>query len=143
MNDDRNKDNRVHRSRWGDFGAMWNAIRGRRPNCGGDGVFESLWGVAETCPTCGVRFERESGAWLGAWVMAYTVAVLILAVEALLLIWAFGLFQGLEWVLVVSGIAAVLLLYRPIKGWWLWWMWAAGFIHEDEGPAEDEEPEAG
>lgn len=117
--------------RWTDFGAMWRATLGRCPNCGGDGVFTSYWGVGDTCPTCGVRFERESGAWLGAWVMAYTVAIVILLIEAGLLIWTFGLFRGLEWVLVVSGIAAVVLCYRPVKGWWLWWMWAAGFITKD------------
>lgn len=119
------------KGRWTDFGAMWDAIRGRCPNCGGGGVFTSFWGVADTCPTCGVRFERESGAWLGAWVVAYTVAILFLAVEAAVLIVAFGLFQGLEWVLVISGIVAVLLSYRPVKGWWLWWMWAAGFVTKD------------
>lgn len=123
------------RGRWTDFGAMWRATLGRCPNCGGGGVFTSYWGVGDTCPTCGVRFERESGAWLGAWVMAYTVAVVLLVIEALLLILRFGLFQGLEWVLIASGIAAVVLLYRPVKGWWLWWMWAAGFIHRD---GEDE-----
>ncbi len=119
------------RGRWTDFGAMWSATKGLCPNCQKVGVFSSFWGVADTCPNCGVRFERESGAWLGAWVMAYTVAVLLIATEAGALIIAFGLFRGLEWVLVVSGILFVVLLYRPIKGWWLWWMWAAGFIHKD------------
>lgn len=123
------------RSRWTDFGAMWRATLGRCPNCGGHGVFTSYWGVGDTCPSCGVRFERESGAWLGAWVMAYTVAILLLVIEALVLIFTFGLFPGLEWVLVGSGILFVLLMYRPVKGWWLWWMWAAGFIHKD---GEDE-----
>lgn len=118
-------------SRWTDFGAMWRATKGLCPNCGSGGVFTSLWGVGDTCPACGVRFERESGAWLGAWVMAYGVAIVLLAVEALALILAFGLFAGLEWVLIGSGILLVVLLYRPIKGWWLWWMWAAGFIKRD------------
>ncbi len=126
-----NESGPARNGRWTDFGAMWQATRGRCPNCGGDGVFTSLWGVGATCPTCGVRFERESGAWLGAWVLAYTVAIVILAIEAGALILAFGLFPGLEWVLVGSGILAVVLLYRPIKGWWLWWMWAAGFVKRD------------
>ena len=123
------------RGRWTDFGAMWSATKGLCPNCQKVGVFSSFWGVADTCPNCGVRFERESGAWLGAWVMAYTVAVLLIAVEAGALIIAFGLFRGLEWVLVVSGILFVVLLYRPVKGWWLWWLWAAGFVYRD---GEDE-----
>lgn len=121
--------------RWTDLGAMWRATRGHCPNCGSAGVFTSFWGVTDTCPNCEVRFERESGAWLGAWVLAYTAAIVVLVIEALVLILRFGLFQGLEWVLVVSGIVAVVLLYRPIKGWWLWWMWAAGFVQRD---GEDE-----
>lgn len=123
------------RGRWTDFRAMWNATRGLCPNCGEAEVFTSFWGVGDTCPNCGVRFERESGAWLGAWVMAYTVAIVLIAIETGALILAFGLFQGLEWVLVASGILFVVLLYRPVKGWWLWWMWAAGFVHRD---GEDE-----
>jgi len=133
MNDDRGREDR--RGRWTDFGAMWRATTGRCPNCGVGKVFSSFWGVVDKCPNCEVRFERQSGAWLGAWVMAYTVAILLLAIEAGILIFAFGLFQGLEWVLVVSGILFVVLLYRPIKGWWLWWLWAAGFVHRD---GEDE-----
>lgn len=125
--------------RWTDFGAMWRAMAGHCPNCGSKGVFTSLWGVAETCPNCGVRFEREQGAWLGAWVMAYGVAIVVLVVEAIVLIVNFGLFPGLEWILIGSGILAVVLAYRPVKGWWLWWMWAAGFVTRD---GEDEEKAA-
>lgn len=117
--------------RWTDFRAMWRATRGRCPNCGSKGIFTSFWGLADACPNCGVRFDRESGTWLGAWVLTYTVAVLLLVIEALLLIFRYGLFQGLEWVLAASGILMVVLLYRPVKGWWLWWMWAAGFVTKD------------
>ncbi len=122
-------------NRFGDFAAMWRGTRGLCPGCGSDGVFTSLWGVAPVCPSCGVRFERESGAWVGAWVLAYTVAMLVLVVVAAALIINYGLFPGLEWILVATGIVTVLVAYRPVKGWWLWWMWAAGFVTRD---GEDE-----
>lgn len=121
----------VNPSRWRDMRALWSAVLGRCPNCHEGQMFETLWGVRDTCPECGVRFERESGAWLGAWVFTYTAVIVLLGVEALLLILAYGLFPGLEWVLVGSGILAVIVLYRPVKGWWFWVMWALGLVNTD------------
>lgn len=118
-------------SRFSDLGAMWRGTRGLCPNCGSGGVFTSWWGVVPVCPSCGVRFERESGAWVGAWVLAYTVAVVVLVAVAVVLIVNYGLFPGLEWILVATGAVTVVVSYRPVKGWWLWWMWAAGFVTRD------------
>lgn len=123
------------RARWRDLGAMWGAMTGRCPNCGAPGAFASLWGLRPACATCGARFERESGAWLGSWVLTYVAATLALVVLAVILIVKWGLFAGLEWVLGGAGVLLVIVLYRPVKGWWLWWMWAAGFVTpDDEGP---------
>lgn len=126
------RDKSERRARVGNMRAMFAAIRGRCPNCLVGEMFSSTWGVRDTCPNCGVRFERQSGAWLGAWVFTYTVAIILLGIETLILVLSFGLFRGLEWVLVGSGIAAVLLLYRPVKGWWLWVMWVVGLVTTDE-----------
>jgi hypothetical protein len=49
-----------------------------------------------------------------------------------------GVFVGLEWYLVGTALVSVLLVYRPVKGWWLWVMWAAGWVHRDR-----EDPERG
>jgi len=117
--------------RWRDLGAMLGAMAGRCPNCGAPGAFSSPWGLKATCDSCGVRFEREPGAWLGAWVLTYAAATLALVVLALVLILNFGLFAGLEWLLVAAGALLVVALYRPVKGWWLWWLWAAGFVTRD------------
>jgi uncharacterized protein (DUF983 family) len=39
---------------------------GRRcPRCGSRRVFESYWKLAERCPTCGWKFERQVGFSLG------------------------------------------------------------------------------
>lgn len=68
--------------------------------------------------------------------LAYTVALLVLIAVAVTLIVNYGLFAGLEWILVATGIVTVLVAYRPVKGWWLWLMWAAGFVTRD---GEDED----
>lgn len=119
-------------SRWRDLGAMWGAMLGRCPNCGVPGAFATLWSVRPTCARCGVRFERESGSWLGSWVLTYVAATMLLLVLALVLILNYGLFEGLEWVLAGAGTLFVVVLYRPVKGWWLWWQWAAGFVTRDD-----------
>lgn len=114
---------------------MFRAMAGRCPACGEGGVFVSLYGVRPTCRRCGVRFERDVGSWLGALVVAYVVAIVVVAAVAAVLIAFFGLFRGLEWVLIGTAFVTVALSYRPAKGWWLWWMWAAGFVTRD---GEDE-----
>lgn len=96
-------------------------------------MFRSLYALHRTCPVCRVRFERDSGSWLGASVMTYGVAIVLLLLFALLLIPRYGLFPGLEWALVGVAVLSVLLTYRPLKGWWVWWMWAAGFVVPDVG----------
>lgn len=118
--------------RLSDRRAMLRSTFGRCPNCGGAGLFEGLYKVRETCPSCGVRFERDSGAWLGAMVVAYTLAVVAVVLVAAITIVQWGLYQGLEWVLVGTGVMSVLLLYRPVKGFWVWSMWAAGLVMTDD-----------
>ena len=39
------------------------------PRCGGGGLFSGWFRLKERCPSCGLRFEREEGFWLGAYVI--------------------------------------------------------------------------
>jgi uncharacterized protein (DUF983 family) len=112
------------------------ATFGRCPNCRRGGAFRGLYALHERCPECGVRFERDPGSWLGAAVLAYGVSILAVAALAWYLIDQ-GVSRGLEWWLVGGALTSVLLVYRPAKGWWLWWMWAAGWVHRDR---EDPDP---
>lgn len=115
---------------------MLAATLGRCPACRRGSAFRGLYAVAEFCPVCGVRFERDPGSWLGAAVIAYTIAIVVVAVVGGLAIGRRGLFVGLEWWLVGTALTTVLLVYRPVKGWWLWVMWAAGWIHRDREDPE-------
>lgn len=115
-----------------DYRKMWQAIGGVCPNCGQGKIFRGIWKVNETCATCGVRFERDAGAWLGALVIAYTAGILAVLLVGAVTIVAWGLYQSLEWVLITAGTLTIVLLYRPIKGFWIWSMWAAGIVLRDD-----------
>lgn len=64
------------------FGRMlWRGMRRKCPRCGTGRVFRSWFKMVERCPTCHLRFERESDFWLGAYVinLAVTEGLLVLA----------------------------------------------------------------
>ena len=42
------------------------ALRRRCPVCGGGGIFHRWVSMEERCPTCGFRFERIEGHWIGS-----------------------------------------------------------------------------
>lgn len=111
-------------------------FRGRCPECGQGAMFAGPYGLKETCPVCGVRFERDKGSWLGASVMAYGAAVVALLALSLSLVPRFGFFEGLGLLLVAVAVVTVALVYRPAKGWFVWWMWAAGFVYRDDEPPQ-------
>lgn len=116
--------------------AMWRGIRGLCPNCGTP-MFKTFWGLYPTCRGCGVRFERDTGSWLGAMVIAYTIAIVAIILVGAVTIALFGLYQNLEWVLLGTGVLAVALSYRPTKGFWVWSMWAAGLVTRDDEHGRD------
>lgn len=112
-------------------------VTGRCPACGRASAFAGLYRLHETCPSCGVRFERDEGSFLGALAVGYGLAILVLVAYGLMVIPRYGLSDAVVVGLVAVSIAAVLLVYRPAKAWWLWWMWAAGFVHrDDQGPSQ-------
>lgn len=52
-------------------------LRRRCPRCGGRGVFHSRWRLLDRCPSCGYRFEREPGFFLGSWFVNFMVVELV------------------------------------------------------------------
>jgi uncharacterized protein (DUF983 family) len=50
--------------------------------CGGRRVFTGWFRMATRCPSCGYRFEREEGFFLGAYVMNLVVAQLVVMLLA-------------------------------------------------------------
>lgn len=125
-------------SRWSRIDRLFAAMGGRCPECGAPGAFRGVYALHRACPRCGVVFERDSGTWLGAMALAYGAAALAMLAVGLATVPGRGFYRGLELVLVGTGLVTVLLAYRPIKGMWLWFTWAAGWVHRD-----GEDPEGG
>lgn len=118
--------------RWRRVDRMLIATRGGCPACGAPGAFAGAYALRERCRQCGVRFERDPGSWLGAAVLAYGLAIVACALVAWWIVARGGArLVALEWWLVATAVATVLLVYRPVKGWWLWCMWVAGGVHRD------------
>ncbi len=49
-------------------------LRKRCPRCGVGGIYEGWFRMVERCPTCGYRFEREPGFFVGAYLINFAIA---------------------------------------------------------------------
>ena len=63
--------------------AHWVRLLGRGftkrcPNCGGRGIYDTWFRMKDRCPTCGMRFEREEGFFVGAYLINFAVAIVLL-----------------------------------------------------------------
>lgn len=112
-------------------------LLGRCPACQRTSAFAAPYRLHATCPACGVRFERDAGSFLGALAVGYGLTIGALAIFALVTVPRYGLSDAVVAGLVGVALVAVPLLYRPAKAWWLWWMWAAGFVHRDDAASGD------
>ncbi len=55
----------------------------RCPRCGGGKLFSSYFRLKPRCPTCGYKFIREEGFWLGGYVMNVVIGEGLLAIHLL------------------------------------------------------------
>ena len=124
---------REHYRAFADVGRMVRTtVTGRCPACERASAFAGPYRLHATCPTCGVRFERDAGSFLGSLAVGYGLAILVLVAYVLVVVPRHGLSDAVVAGLVAVALVAVPALYRPAKAWWLWWMWAAGFVHRDD-----------
>jgi uncharacterized protein (DUF983 family) len=118
-------------------------LRGRCPRCGEGRLFAGFTRVAEICPSCEVRYDRDDSSVLAGMVIVYTLALVSTLVLAVWLIGSRIMPDRELWVLVPYVIGITFLIYRPVKAWWLWWMhrtgemqtdaqWRAGMVRPDE-----------
>lgn len=64
-------------------------LRRQCPHCGLGGIFR-WWALADFCPRCGHRFEREPGYWVGAVIVNTILAIVTFLVS-------FGAIFALTW----------------------------------------------
>ena len=99
----------------------WGMAR-RCARCGTGGIFRSYYRLHPTCPSCGMRFEREDGEWTGALtvIMAVTEVIFgVFLVAGLLLTWPDVPWMTLLVGGVVINILAPVLLYPWSQSVWI------------------------
>jgi hypothetical protein len=129
------------KSRWATPRRMLGRCSGAAPPAGARRVRRRL-PAARRCAGCGVVFERDGGTWLGAprsptrsrwsrWRSSRWATVPGRGLYRRARVLARSAWRSRPWSLV----------YRPVKGWWLWATWAAGWVHRDgEDPETDRRP---
>jgi uncharacterized protein (DUF983 family) len=118
---------------------MRRALTRRCPYCGGSGIYEGYLELRDFCPTCGVRFEREEGYFLGAYALNLVVSEILGLGLAIFLIFRTGLREAdLIWqeaVAVALAIAFPLLLFPYSRTFWI----AMDLTFHPPGPVQDRE----
>ncbi len=102
---------------------MQRPVTCRCPYCGGAGIYEDYFALRESCPVCGVRFEREEGFFLGAYALNLVVAELLGLGLAMFLIFKTGLrYLDLIWqeaIAVFLAVAFPVLLFPNSRTVWI------------------------
>lgn len=52
---------------------LWRGFLKHCPRCGGGHLYRRYFRMAERCPTCGYRFEREPGFFVGAYFINFAI----------------------------------------------------------------------
>jgi len=99
------------------------ALLRRCPRCGEGGLFRRWFTMVESCPRCGLRFEREEGAFLGSLSLNYAVTGLTLV--GLLVAWMVLSYPDLDARVATIGALAVLAVVPAIFYPFSKTLWAA------------------
>ncbi len=111
---------------------LWTTLRLRCPNCGRGRIFTGLFRMNETCPYCGVRYERESGESVGGMYINLGLAEL-LTIGGFFLV--YFLYQPpfvphlIFWL--IFNIVFVTLFYRHARSLWIGISYLTGGVHPD------------
>jgi ribosomal protein S27AE len=97
-------------------------LANRCPNCGGQTLFreDKLLELNRTCPSCGLKLEREEGFFLGAMALNYGVTCCVFLTPTALL-WYYGVLGDTAaiFIALVGAFLVPVLLYRSSRSWQL------------------------
>ena len=97
------------------------ALRRRCTRCGRGSFFHGWAKVADSCSVCGFAFERESGYWVGAMIIATTVTfglMLVVFVGGWVLFWPDVPWTGVLVGTMVVAFATPIVFYPWSKSLW-------------------------
>ena len=106
----------------------------RCPRCGSGGILASWFSLRETCPTCGLVFDRGEGNdhWLGAYAINLVLAEGLAAVIALAVLWAtWPKYMAAQVTGMILAVAFPILLFPYSRTLWL--AWDLAFRPREEG----------
>ncbi|MBA3872683.1 MAG: DUF983 domain-containing protein [Anaerolineae bacterium] len=107
-------------------------LRLRCPNCEQGHMFHGLFAMDETCPYCGVRYERREGESIGG-TMINLVCAEVLSMGGYIITQALFApslaFQLTFWV--TFNIVFILLFYRHARGIWASLSFLSGNVYPD------------
>lgn len=113
-------------------------LRGRCPSCQRASMFTGFIEMHERCPICHIRYQTESGAWLGAIAVGYGIgALVVVALGIAEAMWhPIGQYLGWDplWTITIVGMVVAVPAYRPAKGFWFALLWVYGFTGDPEAP---------
>jgi uncharacterized protein (DUF983 family) len=103
----------------------------RCPACGKAKLFKSFFYIHETCPSCGVRYERDKGGFTGSYAVNYFFNMALAVIVGIWLIRRYGFFDGLMFVMIGFTLVTSFLTYQSTKALWIGLLWAFGFVYKD------------
>ena len=99
------------------------ALTLRCPQCGGRGIFASMFNQKRHCPTCGLRLERGEGDYfVGAYLfnLIFVETILFVSVMGYIyLVWPAVNWDLITWVSAVLMLSGCVLCYPFAKVTWL------------------------
>jgi uncharacterized protein (DUF983 family) len=97
-------------------------VANRCPNCGGKTLFrpDATFQLNETCPQCGLKFEKDEGFFLGAMALNYGVTLVAFLVP-IGLCWYGGILGNTASTVLAIAAAVIVpvVLYRSSRSWQL------------------------
>ncbi len=99
------------------------ALRRRCVLCGHRPIFDGWFALRARCPSCGLRFEREEGYWVGALIANIAVAEALFAVlfiGGILLTHPDVPWTGLGVAAAAAMVVVPIVFYPLSKMLWLW-----------------------
>ena len=119
--------------------SFWRAaVLGRCPHCGQTSMFKGYYDMHRRCAVCDLRYEAESGAWLGALALGYGIGAMVaIVLAAIEVTWAPIRELGIDpmWTIAALALVATAIGYRPAKSAWLFLLYHFGFMAFGDEPA--------
>lgn len=110
----------------------------RCPSCQRASMFRGYIELYDRCPVCGIRYEVEGGARLGAVAVGYAIGAVVVVILGIAeAVWhPISRYTSLDplWTITIVGLLIAALAYRPAKGFWFALLWVYELNGEPEPP---------